>query len=89
MASTAKSSSTNANGEQDTSSPSVLRYGIVGCGSVCQVKSGPAFYKCSNSSLVAVMRRDIAKAKDYAERHGVEAFYGKAADLISDDSVDT
>jgi len=88
MASTAKSSSTNANGEQDTSSPSVLRYGIVGCGSVCQVKSGPAFYKCSNSSLVAVMRRDIAKAKDYAERHGVEAFYGKAADLISDDSVD-
>ena len=34
------------------------------------------------------MRRDLAKAKDYAERHGVEVYYGKATDLINDDSVD-
>ena len=39
---------------------SVLRYGIVGCGSVCEVKSGPAFFG-PKSSLVAVMRRDMAK----------------------------
>jgi len=82
---TSSSSSSSTNGE-DTGS--VLRYGIVGCGSVCRVKSGPAFYNCSNSSLVAVMRRDVAKAKDYAERHGVEKYYGKAADLINDESVD-
>ena len=68
---------------------SVLRYGIVGCGSVCEVKSGPAFYNNgSKSSLVAVMRRDMAKARAFAERHGVETYYGKAADLINDDSVD-
>jgi predicted dehydrogenase len=67
----------------------VLRYGIVGCGSVCEVKSGPAFYKGGpKSSLVAVMRRDMTKARAFAERHGVEKYYDKAADLIDDDSVD-
>ena len=76
------------NGGEDNG-VSVLRYGIVGCGSVCEVKSGPGFYNHgSKSSLVAVMRRDVAKARSFAERHGVEKYYGKAADLINDDSVD-
>src|SRR5258708_31549602 len=35
-----------------------LRWGIVGCGDVCEVKSGPALYKTPRSKLVAVMRRD-------------------------------
>lgn len=48
-----------------------VRWGIIGCGNVTEVKSGPAFSKIENSELVAVMRRDGAKAKDYAERHGV------------------
>mmetsp|Transcript_34784 Transcript_34784/g.75429 ORF Transcript_34784/g.75429 Transcript_34784/m.75429 type:complete len:410 (+) Transcript_34784:176-1405(+) len=65
-----------------------LRWGIVGCGAVCEVKSDPAFYKCNNSSLVAVMRRDGAKAEDFATRHGVEKFYSSAADLINDEEVD-
>ena len=29
---------------------------------VCEVKSGPAFHKCDGSALVAVMRRDGARA---------------------------
>ena len=67
---------------------SMLRYGIVGCGSVCEVKSGPGFSNGPKSSLVACMRRDRTKARAFAERHGVETYYGKAADLINDDSVD-
>jgi hypothetical protein len=35
-------------------------------GDVTEVKSGPAFNKVKNSSLVAVMRRNAEKAKDYA-----------------------
>jgi predicted dehydrogenase len=65
-----------------------VRWGIVGCGAVTEVKSGPAFQKVPNSSLVAVMRRDGAKARDYAERHGVPRWYDDAAALIADPGVD-
>jgi predicted dehydrogenase len=62
-------------------------WGIIGCGDVTEVKSGPAFNKVPNSRLVAVMRRNEEKAKDYAERHGVEKWYSNADDLINDSAV--
>jgi predicted dehydrogenase len=55
---------------------------------VTEVKSGPGFQKADGSSLVAVMRRDGAKAEDYARRHGVPRWYDSAAALISDPGVD-
>lgn len=64
-----------------------VRWGIIGCGNVTEVKSGPAFYKVENSTLAAVMRRDAAKAADYARRHGVPAWYADAGELIADTSV--
>ena len=66
----------------------VIRWGIIGCGSVCEVKSGPAFQKCQNSALVAVMRRDGAEARDFAHRHGVARWCDDADRLIHDDEVD-
>lgn len=65
-----------------------IRWGIVGCGAVTEVKSGPGFQKAEGSSLVAVMRRDLAKAEDYARRHGVPRAYGSADQLIRDPDVD-
>ncbi len=65
-----------------------VRWGIVGCGDVTEVKSGPGFQKADGSSLVAVMRRDRAKAEDYARRHGVPRVHGSAEDLIGDPDVD-
>ncbi len=65
-----------------------MRWGIVGVGSVCEVKSGPALQKASGSSLVAVMRRDRAKAEDYAARHGVPIVHATADALIADPAVD-
>ena len=64
-----------------------IHWGIIGCGDVCEVKSGPAFNKVGNSKLVAVMRRDLAKAEDYAKRHGVPRFYADADALINDPEV--
>jgi len=64
-----------------------IKWGMIGCGDVTEVKSGPAFNKVSNSSLVAVMRRDAAKAQDYAERHGIPKWYNDAHDLINDNEV--
>lgn len=64
-----------------------INWGIIGCGDVTEIKSGPAFNKVDNSSLVAVMRRDAAKAEDYAKRHNVPRWYSNANDLIADAEV--
>ena len=64
-----------------------ISWGIIGCGDVTEIKSGPAFNKVNDSSLVAVMRRDAGKAEDYARRHGVPQWYSDAASLINDPSV--
>jgi 1,5-anhydro-D-fructose reductase (1,5-anhydro-D-mannitol-forming) len=64
-----------------------VRWGMLGCGDVTEVKSGPAFQKARDSSLVAVMRRDGAKAADYARRHGVPKSYDRADELIGDPEV--
>jgi predicted dehydrogenase len=64
-----------------------LSWGIIGCGDVTEVKSGPAFQKAENSSLVAVMRRNAALAEDYARRHQVLKWYSDANALINDPGV--
>lgn len=61
-----------------------IKWGIIGCGDVAEKKSGPAFKRVADSSLVAVMRRDKDKAADYAKRHQVPKWYGVAQDLIND-----
>lgn len=65
-----------------------IRWGIIGVGNVTEVKSGPPLYKCDNSELVAVMRRNGDKAKDYAERHNVPRWYDNGDALINDPDVD-
>lgn len=64
-----------------------IRWGIIGVGDVCEVKSGPAFQQINDSKLVAVMRRSGEKAKDYAQRHGVPKWYDDADLLIQDPEV--
>lgn len=64
-----------------------IKWGIIGCGNVTEVKSGPAFNKVSNSKLVAVMRRDESKAADYARRHSIAIWYSSADKLIADPNV--
>lgn len=71
-----------------TTGRSVIRWGILGCGNVTEVKSGPGFRKANGSQLLAVMRRDVAKAEDYAKRHHVPRWYSDADRLINDPEVD-
>jgi len=65
----------------------MVNWGIIGCGNVTEVKSGPAFNKVPGSKLVAVMRRDVGLAEDYARRHNVARFYSNAYDLINDNEI--
>tara|TARA_R110002051_G_scaffold95649_1_gene165614 strand:+ start:66703 stop:67668 length:966 start_codon:yes stop_codon:yes gene_type:complete len=64
-----------------------IKWGIVGCGDVTEVKSGPAFQKVANSELVAVMRRNGAKAKDFAERHQVPFWYDSVDAILNHQEI--
>ena len=69
-------------------SPKTIRWGIIGCGNVTEVKSGPAYQKTEGFKIEAVMRRDADKAADYAKRHGIQKYYTNADDLINDTEID-
>jgi hypothetical protein len=66
----------------------MIHWGFIGCGSVTEKKSGPAFSKIEGSEVVAVMRRDGEKARDYALRHGIGKWYDNADQLIHDPDVE-
>jgi len=65
-----------------------IRWGIIGCGDVTEVKSGPGFQKANGSELAAVMRRTAHLAEDYAKRHKVPKWYSDANELIHDPDID-
>lgn len=64
-----------------------VNWGIIGCGNVTELKSGPAFNKVEHSRIVAVMRRNQDLAEDYAKRHGIPKWYADADQLIDDPEV--
>jgi predicted dehydrogenase len=61
----------------------VVRWGIIGCGDVTEVKSGPALQEAEGSELVAVMRRTPGAAADFAKRHGVPLWFEDAQALAA------
>jgi len=65
-----------------------IKWGIIGCGNVTEVKSGPPYQLTEGFELVAVMRRDKEKVRDYAQRHHVPKFYTDADLLINDPDVE-
>lgn len=64
-----------------------VRWGIIGCGDVAEKKSGPALYQTPGSSLVAVMRRNVLLAEEFAHKHGAKRWYGSAEELVNDPEV--
>lgn len=67
---------------------SIVHWGIIGCGNVTEVKSGPPYQTTPNFALHTVMRRNATKLKDYALRHKVPNFTTNAANLINNASID-
>jgi predicted dehydrogenase len=65
-----------------------VRWGIIGCGEVAEIKSGPGFQKARDSTLVAVMRRDAARAEDFARRHGVPRWHTDADAILEAPDID-
>lgn len=64
-----------------------ISWGFIGCGEVTEKKSGPAFNKVAGSHVEAVMSRNEAKVRSYAERHNIPKWYTDAQELIDDPDV--
>lgn len=65
-----------------------IRWGIIGCGNVTEVKSGPPYQMTKDFELSMVMRRDGEKAKDYSLRHQVPKWTTNAAEIIENPDID-
>lgn len=66
---------------------SEIKWGFIGCGKVVEKKSGPAFNTANNSSIYAVMRRNLENAKNSAKKLGAKKWYDNIEDLLNDDNV--
>lgn len=65
----------------------IIKWGFIGCGSVTEQKSGPAFQKIKDSEVIAVMSRDPEKAKAYAKRNNIKKWYDDAQELVDDPEI--
>jgi predicted dehydrogenase len=65
-----------------------IRWGMIGCGEVTEVKSGPGFYRSDRSTLLGVTNRTLDKAHSYARRHGVPRVYPDVSGMLADPEID-
>ncbi|WP_318310607.1 Gfo/Idh/MocA family protein [Flagellimonas crocea] len=65
-----------------------LRWGVIGCGSVAEKKSVPAYQLVSGFQVNMVMRRNATKVEDYARRHHVPNWTTNADEVIDHPDVD-
>ncbi|MFW5698296.1 MAG: Gfo/Idh/MocA family protein [Planctomycetota bacterium] len=62
-------------------------WGAIGCGDVCERKSGPPLYQVPGCELAGVTRRDATKGKDFARRHDCR-YFSSAAELLAAPEVE-
>jgi len=65
-----------------------IRWGMIGCGDVTERKSGPAYQQVEGFALHGVFNRTLAKAEDYAARHGLPRVFASAEAMIRDPEID-
>jgi len=66
----------------------MIKWGMIGCGDVTEVKSGPAFNITQKSRLFGVVSRTESSAIDYAKRHNVPHVFQTISDLIDCSEID-
>ena len=70
------------------STPSPIRWGLVGLGWVASDFVAPAMVESQNSRLAACLGSSLAKGHAFAERFGVERVHGDLEALMHDPDVD-
>ena len=70
------------------SEDTIITWGIIGAGDVCERKSAPAMYKLKGSRVKSVMRRNLEKATDFAKRHNIPFSFDKVDAIMNDPEID-
>ncbi|MCR9227455.1 MAG: Gfo/Idh/MocA family oxidoreductase [Flavobacteriaceae bacterium] len=65
-----------------------LRWGVIGCGEVTEIKSVPAYKTTPGFEVAMVMRRNPKKVEDYAKRHHIPNWTINADELINNPKID-
>jgi len=66
----------------------MINWGMIGCGDVTEVKSGPAFNIKGKSQIYGVFSRTESSAHDYAKRHNIPHVFSSASELIESPNID-
>lgn len=66
----------------------MINWGMIGCGDVTEVKSGPAFRIAGKSRIAGVFSRTQSSAEDYAKRHNIPRVFSSVSDLIDSPDID-
>lgn len=64
-----------------------LNWGIIGAGKIAERQMVTAIGQASGQRLVAVMKRKLAQAQAFADRHGVANAYDSSAGLLANPDV--
>jgi len=64
-----------------------LRWGIIGFGAFADLRMGPAIMSLPDHELIAVMSRNINKAKKYAKKYNVQYYYDSVQDLVNNPHI--
>lgn len=65
-----------------------LRWGVLSTANIGRAAVNPAIQASRNGDLVAVASRDEARARDFAETHGIPRACGSYEALLDDDEID-
>lgn len=66
----------------------MIRWGVIGCGNVTEIKSVPAYQQVEGFEVLGVMRRNLDLAKDYAKRHKIQSYFNNGEALINNPDID-
>ena len=64
-----------------------IYWGILGAGKIAESQMAPAIAAVPGHELVAVSRRSLDAAQEFADRHGAQRAYDSAEELLDDDQV--
>jgi predicted dehydrogenase len=74
--------------ESTKSRPSVVRWGLIGCGDISEKRVAPAIRDIPNADLAAISRRQSELAEPFARKFGADRWYDSWEELVVDDAVD-
>jgi predicted dehydrogenase len=72
----------------EISSPSKVRWGVIGAAKIATSKVIPSMRRCQSSEVAAIASRDIEKARRAAAALGIPRAYGSYEELLADPEIE-